>query len=126
MADYVSLVPVQLTASADTTGKNSGNWTNAFTSDKMPTINPQYEIHHMTVISGPVLGAATIYTPGLTFPYSTVQLDLNGSNEWDPEQPLVVKSGGEIYFLWSSPVLGGSPPVVTLWPRYDVLIAREA
>ena len=126
MADYVTVVPVQLTATADTTGKNSGNWTNAFLSSLMPTVNPQYEIYHMTVISGPVLGAATIYAPGLTFPYKTVQLDQPERNEWDPEQPLDLNSGGEIYVLWSSPVSGGSPPVVTLWPRYDALISREA
>lgn len=125
MADYDTLVPVQLTATADDTGKNPGNWSNSFRSNLMPSVNPVFEIYHMAVTGGPALAAAIIYAPGLTFPYSTVQLDVNGHNEWDPQQPLLLKSGGELYFLWSSPVSGGSPPQVTIWPRYDRAIARE-
>jgi hypothetical protein len=119
VADYDILAPIQTTAAADTTGRNPGNWTNAFQSSVMPLVNPVYEIYHMVVTGGPTLAAGRIYAPGLTFPYSTVQLDANGNNEWDASQPLILKSGGEVYFLWASPVSGGSPPVVTLWPRYD-------
>ena len=124
MADYTTLQPVQLTAAADTTGLNAGNWTNAFESGDMPTVNPSFEVYHMTVTGGPPLASGIIYAPGLRFPYSTVQLDSSGNNEWDPSQPLLLKSGGEVYFLWASPVSGGSPPVVTLWPRYDTAIAK--
>lgn len=91
-------------------------------SNVMPLVNPQYEIYHMTVIDGPPLAGGVIYV-GLTNPWSTVQLDVNGTNEWDPSEPLLLLSGGEVYVLWNSPVSGGSAPVVTLWPRYDPMIS---
>lgn len=119
MADYDILIPVQLQATADATGKNPGNWSNSFLSNLMPSVNPVYEIYHMAVTGGPPFAGGQIYAPGLTFPFSTVQLDSNGNNEWDPSQPLILRSGGELYFLWNAPVSGGSPPLVTLWPRYD-------
>lgn len=119
---YKSLAPIQVTATADQTGKNPGNWTNAFMAAAMPLVNPQYEIYHMTVVGGAPLAGGVIYV-GLTNSWSTVQLDINGTNEWDPSEPLLLTSGGEIYVLWNTPATAGNPPVVTLWPRYDVSIS---
>jgi hypothetical protein len=122
---YLSLAPVKLTAAADQTGANPGNWTNAFMAAAMPLVNPQYEIYHMTVIGGSPLAGGVIYV-GLTNPWSTVQLDINGTNEWDPSEPLILTSGQEIYVLWNTPVTGGDPPVVTIFPRYDPAVAGAA
>lgn len=121
MAEYNDLSPVVLTATADSTGKNAGNWTNAFLSSLMPPVNPQYEIYHMSVTGGLAFAGATIYR-GQSL-WSTVQLDINGTNEWDPSQPLPMKSGQEIYVYWNTATSGGSPPTVTIWCRYDMLIA---
>lgn len=119
---YISLAPVKLTAAADQTGANPGNWSNSFMAASMPLVNPQYEIYHMTVVGGAPLAGGVIYV-GLTNPWSTVQLDINGTNEWDPSEPLLLTSGQEIYVLWDTPDTDGNPPVVTIWPRYDPTIS---
>jgi hypothetical protein len=123
MADYTGLPQVILTATADSTGKNTGNWTNAFTSatPSWPFI-PQWEIYHMTVTSGPVLGAATIFLRGSL--YSSVTIGTSGSNEWDPEQPAIVNSGDELDFFWNV-AASGTAPIVTVWGRYDAALARN-
>lgn len=87
----------------------------------MPTVNPQYQVYHMTVTGGPAFAGGRIYRGQQA--WSTVQLDINGTNEWDPSQPLPMKSGQEIYVYWNAPVSGGSPPTVTIWSQYDPAIA---
>ena len=121
MADYNDLSPVVLTATPDTTGFNAGNYTNSFLSSIMPTINPQYEVYHMTVTGGLAFAGGQIYRGQQL--WSTVQLDINGTNEWDPSQPLPMKSGQELYVYWNTPVTDTNAPVVTVWCRYDMAIA---
>lgn len=116
MTAYRTIQPVQVTSAADITGLNSGNLTAVFASDKMPRV-PVYEIYHMVVTGGPALATANIVALGRQWSYVT--LDLNGGNEWDPAQPLVLNSGNELYFLWALAQSVTPPPVVTIWPRYD-------
>jgi hypothetical protein len=121
VADFEDLSPVALAAAADATGFNPGNWTNAFLSSTLPTVNPQYQIYHMTVTGGTPFAGGRIFRGQQA--WSTVQLDINGTNEWDPSQPLPMKSGQEVYVYWNTPVSGGNPPTVTIWSQYDPAIA---
>lgn len=121
MTTYLPLAPVVAVASPDQTGKNPGKLTCAFDSSKqgMPKAN-LWEIYHMTVTAGPPLGFATITIAGKV--YSTVTLDVNGSNEWDPQQPAEIRGDQPIYFLWSitNPGTPGQLPVVTVFGRWDI------
>lgn len=121
---YNTLAPVTLTATAtDPSGLNTGNWTNAFTSAVLPRVNPVYEVHHMTVTGGQPLIAGRITAAGQN--WSTVQLDINGQNEWDPSQPLLLTSGQELYVYWAA-VATANPPIVTVWARYDPALSSKA
>lgn len=111
------LAPVQVESSLDQSGKNAQNLTTAFTADVLPKVNV-YEIYHMVVTSGPPLAVARIVVIGKF--WSFVTLDINGGNEWDPSQPLIMHAGSDMYFLWNIPVASSSPPpLVTAWPRFD-------
>ena len=122
MTSYRPLPQVQVTAAADTTGQNTGNWTNAFTANLLPDIN-NYEIYRMTVRNAAVLGAARITLRNNQF--SSVTADVSGANEWDPSQPQPVNTGDEIYFFWNYAATG-TPPIATLWLRYDADLPSNA
>lgn len=109
------LGPVQVTALADTSGLNPGNWTNAFTVALLPTINI-FEIWHMTYKNAPVAAAARIYIHNALFSVTTAGVD--GTNEWDPQTPAVLRYGDELDFAWQV-AASGTAPVVTVWLRYD-------
>ncbi len=112
---YLPLPTALTTAAADTTGRNAGNLTNAFTADKLPNGVAWYECYHMVVTGVPAGAQATIWIGakqwGFTYP-------LAGS-EWDPSQPMLLQLGQEVYFFWSSASSVTPAPVVTMWLRYD-------
>lgn len=105
------------TGASDSTGLNTGNFTNAFTPAILATNVPYFEIYHMIVTNVPVGANAQIVVNnkpwGFTYP-------LFGS-EWDPSQPLLMNPTDEIDFLWNV-LASGTPPLVTVWLRYDPLI----
>jgi hypothetical protein len=119
----VSYVPVgyrTLAASADTTGLNAGNLTNAFTPQQLNVTVGIFEVYHIVIQSG---------TPGATFTPApcTVYLDGHpytftfpaGGTEWDPAQPMEVRNGQEVDFCWGLASTATPVPVVTLYMRYD-------
>lgn len=113
---YKRLNTRTLTGTADTTFRNTGNWTNAFTSD---VINQQvafFECHHMVVQAAPAGASATIYI-GQVF-YSFTSPGAGAGSEWDPAQPMLLQPGDSVFFFWNA-VATGTPPVVTMWFRYD-------
>lgn len=122
MADYVTLPQVTKTAVKDTTGRNSGNYTIQYTQADWPNIN-QFEIYHMTVNGAVVLSSAQILLRNYLF--STVTVDISGTNEWDPQQPAIVNYGDELDFLWNITVSGNAAPSATLWLRYDEALSRN-
>lgn len=122
MANYIGLPQVTKTAAADQTGRNPGNYTNAFTPADLPRIS-QYEIYHMTVTGAVILASATIYIRNSLF--STVTVDTSGNNEWDPSVPALVNYGDEIDFLWNFAVAGNAAPQATLWLRFDAALPRN-
>lgn len=119
---YNGLQPVQVNATPDTTGLNAGNLTSAFTASNLPNVNT-YEVYHMTLTGAPIFAAAQIVIRNKT--YSTVTADLNGNNEWDPQQAAIMNTGDELYFLWNIPASSLSKPSVTIWLRYDPTLTQN-
>jgi len=88
---------------------NSGNHVIAFTPQIINSRLPEIECYHIE-ISGPT---------GSTFQVLR-NSDKWGSsaqgwiNEWDPQQPLPLRSGDTLYFYWST---NTTAPTATIWLR---------
>lgn len=118
---YIGLGPRYLIASADTTGFNAGNYTNAFSPAILASNVPYFEIHHMIVQQVPIGASAQIIINGRSWGFTLP----NGGSEWDPAQPLLLTPGDELDFLWSIAATG-TAPLVTVWLRYDPAIPANA
>jgi hypothetical protein len=121
VADYQPVGnPAPNIAQPDTTGANTGNLTNALTGAFIGISVPVFECYHMTVSSVPI-GAAAVIRRNLQV-YSYV-VPYSGS-EWDPSQPMLMRPGDEIDFLWSiTPAeAAGVLPVVTAFFRFDAAL----
>jgi hypothetical protein len=104
-----------VTGTPDTTGLNPGNWTISFTPDIINVnVFTQFEVYKM-VVKG---------APGTTFDVyvESKQWDTaiyGTKNSWDPQQPLIMRPGETLSFLYSDPVTDNSPPKAWIWLRYD-------
>lgn len=117
---YVPLGWRKLAAAADTTGLNAGNLSAAFTPAVLNVTRSFYEIYHIVI--------ATV-TPGQTFTPAPIHVFLDaqpytftfpaGGTEWDPAEPMLVRQGQEIDFLFGLASSVTPVPVVTLYLRYD-------
>ena len=116
---YISLgVRGPKTGLADQTGNNSGNWTVAFTpNDFNVNVLPSFEIYKISV-SGARGSTCDIFTE--TKKWDTSVYAFN--NSW--EGSLSVLPGETVYFYYSDPITDNTPPVVTIWLRYDADIAQ--
>jgi hypothetical protein len=105
---------------ADTTGLNPGNWTVAFTTDEINVNVPYFEVYKM-VVEGAANTTFDVYVD-----FHQWDTAIYGTkNSWDPMQPLIMRPGESLYFLYSNPVVSGNAPVVkSIWLRYDPLIQR--
>jgi hypothetical protein len=117
MTTYVELgARGPVTGVPDNTGNNPGNWTVVLDPN---TFNISTQIQYFEIYKMIVHGAA-----GSAF---SVYVDINQwdtnvfgqANSWDPIQPLKVQQGQYVYFYYSDAVTDGTPPVVTVWVRYD-------
>jgi hypothetical protein len=98
------------------TSFNPGNWTISLDPS---VLNVSTQIRYFEVYKMIVHGA-----PGTVF---DVRVDNNiwdtavfgAQNSWDPIQPLQMQQGQTLYFLYSDPVTDNTPPIVTVWLRYD-------
>jgi hypothetical protein len=112
---YVDLGPRgPLTGVKDSSGLNPGNWTISFTPDILTCNVPQFEVYKM-VVEGAANTTFDVYRENKqwdTAIYGT-------RNSWDPQQPLIVIPGMTVYFLYSDPATDGTPPVATIWLRYN-------
>lgn len=118
--------PVRVPAAADQTGNNKGNLTNAFTQNVLGTMPPVFEWYR---------AIAATDTPGQTFTPAPCSIYVdrnpvsftfpNGGSEWDPQQPIPMRSGQELYFYWQ--LAAGVTPVPVLWCRfrYDADLAAN-
>jgi hypothetical protein len=115
MSTYVPLgARGAVTGSEDLTGFNPGNWTIVFDPATMNCNVPYFEVCHI-VVNGAAGSSFSIYV-------DLAQWDTNQQgykNSWDPAVPISMKPGQYLYFYWSDPDTDGTPPIVTIWLRYD-------
>lgn len=114
---YVTLGYRPVTAAADTTGQNTGNYTAVIDDAVIRATVPRYEMYHMYIQAPTLVGQAT-----------TAQVTVNGGfwdatligqlNSWDPAQPMLLQPGDTIYVLFNVPT-SNTAPVVTCWFRYE-------
>jgi len=106
------------TAALDQTGRNTGNLTNALTGSFIGINVPEFECYHMTVTNVPSGGQATIYRNSslYSFVYPFI------GSEWDPSQPMLLRPGDEIDFLWNIVSSSTQKPIVTAFFRFDVTL----
>jgi hypothetical protein len=103
-----------VTGATDTSTKNPGNWTIAFTPDIINVNVPQFEVYKM-IVKGAPNTTFTVYVDNYVWDvgiYGTL-------NSWDPTQPLILRPGQTLYFAYSDPTTDSNPPVATIWLRYD-------
>lgn len=120
--------PISLAASADTTGRNTGNLTNAFTSGVLGTMPPVWEWYRCVItasdptqqFAGGACGVYVDQSRPVTFTFPAP-----GGTEWDPSQPLQLRQGNELYFFWQLASSVTPVPVVTLFLRYDADLAAN-
>lgn len=111
---YASLGSRKVVAGPDSSGFNPGNLTSMFDTAVLSIQVPYFELYRAVV---------TDTTPGCT---ATVSIDAHPTSynvfgsgaEWDPSQPPILLPGQQVFFFWDLAV-GSTPPVATLWFRYD-------
>lgn len=111
---YIGLGSRWKFGAADSTGENTGNWTIAFTPADLNVNMPYFEVYKM-VISGAPGSSMDVFVEGNQWD-TTIAADLNS---WDPVQPLQMRPGESLYMYWSDPVTDNTPPLATIWLRYD-------
>lgn len=114
---YIPIGPRPLVATADTTSRNRGNYTNWFNPQVLSTQIPYIEIYHVLFTAAPLLASVNIYIN--TNQWSFAAAGIGGGSEWDPVSPMLLRPGDEVFFFWAVPVIGNPPPSVTCWLRYD-------
>lgn len=117
---YYRLGPRPVTAMADTTGFNPGNWTAQWTPQDLAFHVPTAEVYHIVINSGPAGSTFTIAVNDNLWDAN----NLGTINGWDPAQPILLEPGDYLYIYWNSPATG-TPPKATLWLRSDVLFGRS-
>lgn len=118
---YIGLGSVPVVASLiDPTGRNTGKWTAVMDSGKMAIKHPYFQMYHLTLKDGPNGSTCQIWLNNNFY-----DITPNGYlNSWDPNQPLEMQPGDNLYFYWSKAT--GTAPTVTAYFRYDSAFARLA
>lgn len=101
----------------DTSGFNPGNWTIAFSPAILNVQIPEYFIYKIQC-SGALGSTFNIFV-------ENVEWDVNifgTQNSWhdDAGDGLVVRSGENVYLCYSDAVGDNTPPVATIFLRYDL------
>jgi hypothetical protein len=108
-----------VTGAKDFTGMNPGNWTIAFTPNILSVNVPQFQIYKM-IVKGAVNTTFQVWVDDRQW-----DVGIYGAlNSWDPTQPLVMRPGETLFFMYSDPTTDNTPPVATVWVRYDSEILR--
>lgn len=110
-----------VTGAPDNTALNPGNWTIAFTPNILQVNVMQFEVYKM-VVKGAVNTTFNVYIDQRQWDvgiYGTL-------NSWDPTQPLIMRPGETLYFCYSDPITDDTPPIATVWIRYDPDIQAKA
>jgi hypothetical protein len=120
---YASLGPRTAVAVPDATGNNPGNWTIAFTEAVIAVHVPVFEIYHVGLRDAPAGASAQLYLGAFFWGFTAP--GAGGGAEWDPNQPLLMQPGQELYMYWDAPA-SGKPPSASIWMRYDITMWSRA
>lgn len=115
---YVTLGSRPVTAVADTTGLNPGNYTAALDDSVIGSTVPQFEMYHMYIEAPTQTGVATTAKVLLNTQFWDATL-IGQLNSWDPSQPMLVQPGDTIYVMFNVPTGTTPAPVVTCWFRFN-------
>lgn len=101
----------------DTSGFNTGNWTIAFSPAILNVNIPEYFIYKIQC-QGALGATFNIFV-------ENVEWDVNifgTQNSWhdDSGDNLVVRNGENVYLCYSDAISDNTPPVATLFLRYDL------
>jgi hypothetical protein len=108
-----------VTGKLDTTTLNPGNWTIAFTPDILNVNVSNFEVYKM-VVAGAQNTTFNVYVD-----LKQWDVGIYGTlNSWDPMQPLIMRPGETLFFMYSDAVSDNTPPVATVWVRYDTNFIR--
>lgn len=117
---HIPLGSRTVTAAADTTGLNAGNYTCLFDAAALNINVPFYEIYSMSVTKLATVQTVTVYVNGQV--RSTAKL--LGNSEWDPSQPILLLPSDQVALAWDFG--SGTKPVATVWLRYDPAASERA
>ena len=106
-----------ITGALDTTGNNVGNWTVGFNPVLLSFTVPEAFVYKIQV-TGAVGSTFNVYV-------ENKQWDSNifgNQNSWDDDggDTLIVRTGESLYFYFSDQTTDVTPPVVTIFLRYDL------
>jgi hypothetical protein len=115
---YLALGPRSCQAAADTTGLNTGNLTNAFTTNIVAINVANFEMYHAVITNITPGSQATVRIGTALYSSTSPQ----GGSEYDPAQPMLLWPSQEIYFLWNIAASTTPVPMITCYFRYDPLL----
>jgi len=118
MATYVPLHSVPATATADTTGQNTGNWTIAYPASLTGLRVPYAEISALFV-NGPIGFGFALYIAGKGY-YTASSLGSTGGTSWNPSNPPIITPGDDFYLFWMAAISVTPAPTATVWFRADI------
>lgn len=101
---------------ADQTGKNPGNWTITFTPDILNFTVSEVYVYKAT-FSGALGSSFDVYIESAKWDSKI----FGNQNSWeDNSDTLVLRIGETLYLFYDNPVTDLTPPVATLFLRYNV------
>ncbi len=117
---YQTLGSRSAKGAADTTGRNKGNWTVTFAPDLLNVQVTEFEVYKIVVKGAATSATFDVYVDNQL--WDTAVYAVN--NSWDPVQPLIVRYGQSVYFLYTSASSDGNQPLVTMWLRHEVSLSQ--
>jgi hypothetical protein len=117
---YRTLGSRAATGAADTTGRNTGNWTVAFDPNLLNVQVTEFEVYKIVVKGSAPSATFDVYVDNQL--WDTAVYGTN--NSWDPQQPLIVRFGQSVYFFYSSASNDGNTPKATVWLRHELALTQ--
>lgn len=103
-----------VTGKPDTTGHNTGKWTVSFPPEVLNVNTSEFEVYKM-IVHGAANSTFDVYVDIQQWDTAV----FGDQNSWDPSQPLIMRPGQTLYFFYSDATTDNTPPVATVWLRYD-------
>lgn len=110
------------TGVADPTGNNTGNWTIIFNPVLLNFTIPQVYIYKITV-NGALGSSFDLYIENQRHA-SNIFGNQNDFN--DTSDSIIIRPGETLYFYFNNPSTDGSPPIATVFLRYDYSLYGES